>query len=93
MILDPRGGKLVLSLALVTLLWPQAFGQTPATKDVKRIRSITMRPVHIHIEPIVFNSLNQPEVDLRPTIREMVLPIRDQGDRGTCSVFCPNLLN
>ena len=89
---NPVGGKLVLALALVTLLWPQAFGQTPSAKNVKRIRSITMQPVHIHIEPVVFNSLNQPEVDLRPTIREMNIPIRDQGNRGTCSIFAMTFL-
>ena len=89
MISNSRGGKLVFLLALITLLGPQAFGETP---NVKRYRSVSMTPVHIHIEPVAFDSRNQPEVDLRPTIRKFDLPIRDQGERGTCSIFATTFL-
>ncbi len=34
----------------------------------------------------------QPEVDLRPEIRKRGLAIRDQGNRGTCTVFATTFL-
>ncbi len=33
-----------------------------------------------------------PEVDLRPEIRKLRLAVRDQGNRGTCSVFATTFL-
>ncbi len=35
---------------------------------------------------------HEPEVDLRPTIKSRGLAIRDQGNRGTCTVFATTFL-
>jgi hypothetical protein len=86
---NSKGRKLVLLLALLTLFCPLAFSQTPSGK---RYHSVSMTPVHIHIEPVAFDSRNQPEVDLRPTIHKMEIPIRNQGNRGTCSIFATTFL-
>ncbi len=48
-------------------------------------------PIHvIFIER--FSSPFAPEVDLRPRIRQYGLHIRDQGNRGTCTVFATTFL-
>lgn len=39
-----------------------------------------------------FGSGYQPDVDLRPTIHRYGLRIRNQGDRGTCTVFATTFL-
>jgi Papain family cysteine protease len=39
-----------------------------------------------------FGSGFAPEVDLRPKIRQFGLPIRNQGNRGTCTVFATTFL-
>jgi Papain family cysteine protease len=39
-----------------------------------------------------FGSGLAPEVDLRPKIRQFGLPIRNQGNRGTCTVFATTFL-
>jgi len=39
-----------------------------------------------------FESALQPEVDLRPKIRKYVIPIRNQGNRSTCTVFATTFL-
>jgi hypothetical protein len=49
------------------------------------------QPVHIIFTGNPSSGL-EPEVDLRPKIRSYVIPIRDQGNRGTCTVFATTFL-
>jgi len=48
-------------------------------------------PIHITFTEH-FVSGREPEVDLRPTIVKRGLAIRDQGNRGTCTVFATTFL-
>ncbi len=41
---------------------------------------------------VKFSELSLPEVDLRPKIAALKLKIRNQGNRGTCSVFATTFL-
>lgn len=41
---------------------------------------------------MVFRSTRKAEVDLRPEISKLGLAIRDQGNRGTCSIFATTFL-
>jgi hypothetical protein len=58
----------------------------------KRPARIIAKPFNIQIADIVIELINQPDVDLRPTIKTMGIDIRPQGDRGTCSVFAMTFL-
>jgi C1A family cysteine protease len=49
------------------------------------------RPVHVRFVEHFASGLS-PEVDLRPKIAARKLAIRDQGDRGTCTVFATTFL-
>ncbi|WP_417909220.1 C1 family peptidase [Candidatus Electronema sp. PJ] len=51
-----------------------------------------VKPYRILLSPVVFSQENQPQVDLRPTIQSLNLTIRNQGVRGTCSVFAMTFL-
>ena len=83
---------IVASIVVPSLVGPLARPCETQIQDGKRLRQIKMEPVRIHIDPIVFKALNQPEVDLRPDIAAMGITIRDQGDRGTCSIFAMTFL-
>lgn len=48
-------------------------------------------PIHLIFSPH-FVSGATPEVDLRPRIRQDGLAVRDQGNRGTCTVFATTFL-
>jgi hypothetical protein len=74
----PRG-RLTVSPQVLTQLRAR-YDQIPiATRPTERI-------VVRMIDPSKLN-ISGPQVDLRPTIDEYGLKIRDQGGRGTCSVF------
>jgi hypothetical protein len=67
--------------ALAVLAGPALSQETRPPRTASRIQ-VPFRPS----APIV------PEVDLRPEIETLGLAIRDQGDRGTCSVFATTFL-
>jgi hypothetical protein len=48
-------------------------------------------PIHVRFVEHFVSGL-APEVDLRPTIRQRRLHVRDQGNRGTCTVFATTFL-
>jgi papain like protease len=74
-----------------------AGAQPPAkntdANNMEHYRPIKIEPVRIHIDRVEFKDEEvKPEVDLRPNIESMGIAIRDQGDRGTCSVFAMTFL-
>ncbi len=72
----------------------QEFEPQRATAEQIRRRPVRIiaKPVNIQFANIVFELINQPDVDLRPTIKTMGISIRNQGGRGTCSVFAVTFL-
>jgi hypothetical protein len=78
----------LLAAAVLGLSW---IG-TATTQSPPRYRSIRIEPFRVPINPVTFEPHNQPEVDLRPHIASMGITIRDQGNRGTCSVFAMTFL-
>jgi hypothetical protein len=52
----------------------------------------TVRPVQFRVTRPIFVIDNKPEVDLRPEINSLGIPVRSQGGRGTCSVFALGFL-
>lgn len=72
-----------LGLLVLATIVGQAFSQ-----DQRKPR-LTAPRVEITFRPL---SAVSPMVDLRPEIARLGLAIRDQGDRGTCSVFATTFL-
>ncbi len=67
--------------------------------DVQRVgRPVLARPFRdVPIEPITFKPVkftpaDTPNADLRPTILKKQMAVRDQGNRGTCSVHAMTFL-
>jgi C1A family cysteine protease len=58
----------------------------------RRPARIIAKPFNIQLADIVIELINTPDVDLRPTIKTMGIGIRNQGGRGTCSVFAMTFL-
>jgi hypothetical protein len=50
-----------------------------------------IKPYHVVLSPPAPQA-SLPQVDLRPEIQSLNLAIRDQGGRGTCSVFAMTFL-
>jgi C1A family cysteine protease len=73
----------VASLLVSAFLMTGAAAATSAWRPAQPVRI----PFTEH-----FKSGAVPEVDLRPKIRADKLAIRDQGDRGTCTVFATTFL-
>ena len=79
---------------------PYAFSQrrqVPASQaNLEQIRRrparIIAKPFNIQIADIAIELINQPNVDLRPKIKTMGIGVRNQGGRGTCSVFAMTFL-
>jgi len=69
-----------------------AFAGRGAGAQEVRYRAIKAEPFRVHIDPVIFDEIGKPEVDLRPSIHSMGIAIRNQGDRGTCSVFAMTFL-
>lgn len=72
-----------MGLLVLTTIIGQAFSQ-----DQRKPR-LTAPRIEITFRPLAAIS---PIVDLRPEIARLGLAIRDQGDRGTCSVFATTFL-
>jgi hypothetical protein len=81
--LSPRFTAAVVVTALAVVAGPLGAlaNQMPPYRAAQRIQ--------IHFEPGVVRAL---QVDLRPQIDRLGLNVRDQGDRGTCSVFATTFL-
>jgi C1A family cysteine protease len=95
--------KLFLFLSFVTILFssaPFGFAQRPQVEipqeTINQIRQRPKRqiarPFNVVISDIVAELGNQPDVDLRPKIKQMGITVRNQGNRGTCSVFAMTFL-
>jgi hypothetical protein len=79
-----------LGLALLSLVFAVGLVASAAAQPPR----LLWRPA-IPIESVFiehFGSGLAPEVDLRPKIRQFGLPIRNQGNRGTCTVFATTFL-
>ena len=57
-----------------------------------RPKRLRVRPVDVRISRPIFVLDNKPEVDLRPEIEALGIPVRAQGGRNTCSVFATTFL-
>jgi hypothetical protein len=65
----------------------------PQTGNLKRNARLVVKPQLIRIERPVLTVDNKPDVDLRPEISALGIPVRpNQGARGTCSVFAMTFL-
>jgi len=53
---------------------------------------VVARQFNIAVADIPVGLANQPDVDLRPNIKQFGIGIKNQGDRGTCSVFAMTFL-
>jgi C1A family cysteine protease len=95
--------KLFLFLSFVATLFssaPFALAQRPqveiSPETINQIRQRPKRqiarPFNVAISDIIAELGNQPDVDLRPKIKQMGIAIRNQGSRGTCSVFALTFL-
>ena len=67
-------------------------GQNLRTQITARPRRVPATPVRITTAPPAFQLDNKPEVDLRPEINSLGIPVRAQGMRNTCSVFAMTFL-
>ncbi|HYX31428.1 MAG TPA: C1 family peptidase [Pyrinomonadaceae bacterium] len=94
--------KLLITLVCVASLVTTAV-IVPAQRQVEipqevinqirqRPKRIIAKPINFNLKDIVAEFSNQPDVDLRPKIKQMGIPIRSQGNRGTCSVFALTFL-
>jgi C1A family cysteine protease len=81
------------------MLWPRhlVYGVAFASLAIlagggpsqERMPPRTAPRIAVHFEP---SGPIAPKVDLRPEIEKLELAIRDQGNRGTCSVFATTFL-
>ncbi len=84
-VLDRVPGLLLFSIALALCIVSSAAAQPPQPPWRAAV------PINsVFIEH--FGTGLAPEVDLRPKIRLYRLPIRNQGNRGTCTVFATTFL-
>lgn len=67
-------------------------GQATRAQVIMRPQRLPATPVRVRIARPVFVIDNKPEVDLRPEIAALGIPVRDQGGRNTCSVFAMTFL-
>ncbi len=72
-------------LALVTA--PRAFAEKAALHPARMVA----HPVSVSFA-VQFLESTRPEVDLRPKITALKLGIKNQGNRGTCSVYATTFL-
>ena len=75
---------------------PQQRQVEVSPEVIRRIRNrparIVAKPFNIAIADIIVELANQPDADLRPKIKQFGIGIRNQGSRGTCSVFAMTFL-
>jgi len=83
-----------LVVVALSMLLPGASLVSPWTAAAAQPPNPAWRPAApIHIPFIEqFASGYAPEVDLRPEIKSRGLQVRDQGNRGTCTVFATTFL-
>jgi papain like protease len=79
-----------LGLAIVSLMFAVGLAASAAAQPPIPVWRAAAPINRIFIEH--FGSGLAPEVDLRPKIRRFGLPIRNQGNRGTCTVFATTFL-
>lgn len=75
-------------------------GDSEAQRTATQVRPLTILPQRVlakraiptahKIRRINFSLNNKPDVDLRPTIKNHALQVKNQGSRNTCSVFAVN---
>jgi uncharacterized membrane protein (DUF485 family) len=95
--MKPRQSFLVLMCIVMLLVVAPALRAQERThveipQDVvnqirQRPKRIVAQPINVVVADIVAELANQPDVDLRPKINQFGIAIRNQGNRGTCSVF------
>jgi papain like protease len=90
-------GTFVFALAQKPVERVQPQRQVEISPEViRRIRNrparIVAKPFNIAIADIIVELANQPDADLRPNIKQFGISIRNQGSRGTCSVFAMTFL-
>jgi hypothetical protein len=86
--------RFVLGLACGCVLAAGSAVLRPLSSSAAELLTITWRPaspVHVTFHGLPESSVT-PEVDLRPQIHSRGLRIRDQGNRGTCTVFATTFL-
>src|SRR5262245_11475177 len=88
--------SLVFTLSALTCIFAQRTQEQPEQRLIQQIRSrptrIVAQPIDYKIADIVAGVLNLPDADLRPTIKAKGISIKNQGGRGTCSVFAMTFL-
>lgn len=77
---------------LITLLLCGTVISITTIAQVQRRTYIAAKPSNTAFKPIAFQYNNKPDVDLRPLIAQYKMEIRNQGTRGTCSVFALTFL-
>jgi hypothetical protein len=82
--------------ALAQKVQPQQRQVEISPETIRQIRNrparVIARPFNIAIADIIIELANQPDVDLRPNIKQFGIGIKNQGNRGTCSVFALTFL-
>src|SRR5437868_3842181 len=80
--------------ATAALAAPPAMNVNTVTRAqiTARPQRVRVRPVDVRMARPVFVVDNKPEVDLRPEIDALGIPVRAQGGRNTCSVFATTFL-
>jgi len=81
--------KFLASFALIGTTLLSVPAATRAMQHDPAFRAA--QPIHRGFTEI-FEAALKPEVDLRPKIRSYGLHVRDQGSRGTCTVFATTFL-
>jgi hypothetical protein len=92
--------KTILSITLLLFVLsiglagnPGAPASRQQTGKIQRNPRLVVKPQLIRIERPVLTIDNKPDVDLRPEIAALGIPVRpNQGARGTCSVFAMTFL-
>ena len=82
--------------ALAQKVQPQQRQVEISPETIRQIRNrparVIAKPFNIAIADIIIELANQPDVDLRPNIKQFGIGIKNQGNRGTCSVFALTFL-
>lgn len=86
------GSAVLLLLALAGLLPAQDVGGSTARRHPNAHQGQRQYRAAPRIQRVFRSAAPKAEVDLRPEITKLGLGIRDQGDRGTCSVFATTFL-
>jgi len=82
---------LVPGVVVLSLLVLAAPARPQQPKPGRRMMALQYRPAP-RVQMVFRARGPKPQVDLRPQISKLGLAIRDQGNRGTCSVFATTFL-